>query len=151
MEDRSKNHVCACVFSVLGQLRFWMDTIGVARWNGLKILIPKHMWKSKIQLLQQKLDENGYVTFFQRHPVSFQVNVFPEDIWWCLFRLISESRYKTHISWWQDIWIILVGGFIQPELVFCSYAIIFFQCHNPDESMFQKTHINSWWQVFWRV
>ena len=27
------------------------------------------------------------------------------------------------------------------KLVFCSYAIIFFQCHNPDESMFQKnTH-----------
>ena len=48
----------------LGQLRFWMDTIWVARWNGLKILIPKHMWKSKIWLLEQKLDKNRYVTFF---------------------------------------------------------------------------------------
>ena len=48
----------------LGQLRFWMYTIGVARWNWLKILIPKHMWKSKIRLLDQKLDENRYVTFF---------------------------------------------------------------------------------------
>ena len=59
MEDHFKNHVRACVFSVLGQLRFWM-----ARWNGLKILNPKHMWKSKIRLLEQKLDENHYVTFF---------------------------------------------------------------------------------------
>ena len=41
-----------------------------ARWNGLKILIPKHMWKSKIRLLEQKLDENRYVTFFYRHPVG---------------------------------------------------------------------------------
>ena len=48
----------------LGQLRFWMDTIWVARWNGLKILIPNHMWKGKIQLLEQKLDNNPYVTFF---------------------------------------------------------------------------------------
>ena len=49
----------------LGQLRFWMDTIWVARWNGLKILIPKHMWKSKIRLLEQKLGENRYITFFR--------------------------------------------------------------------------------------
>ena len=47
----------------LGQLRFWMDTIWVARWNGLKILIPKHMWKSKIRLLEPKLGENRYITF----------------------------------------------------------------------------------------
>ena len=40
-----------------------MDIIWVARWNGLEILIPKHMWKSKIRLLEQKLDENRYVTF----------------------------------------------------------------------------------------
>ena len=66
MENRSKNHVRGrvWVFSVLGQLRFWMDTILVARWNGLEILIPKHMWKRKIQLLEQKLDENRYLTFF---------------------------------------------------------------------------------------
>ena len=30
----------------LGQYRFWMDTFWIARWNGLEILIPKHMWKS---------------------------------------------------------------------------------------------------------
>ena len=42
----------------LGQLGFWMGTIWVARWNRLEILIPKHMWKSKIRLLEQKLDEN---------------------------------------------------------------------------------------------
>ena len=38
----------------LGQLRFWMDTFLIARWNGLKILIPKHMWKSKIRPLELK-------------------------------------------------------------------------------------------------
>ena len=38
----------------LGQLRFWMDTFWIARWNGLKILIPKHMWKSKIRPLELK-------------------------------------------------------------------------------------------------
>ena len=42
----------------LGQLRLWVDTIWVARCNRLEILIPKHMWKSKIRLLEQKLDEN---------------------------------------------------------------------------------------------
>ena len=35
----------------LGQLRFWMDTFWIARWNGLKILIPKHMRKTKKGLL----------------------------------------------------------------------------------------------------
>ena len=45
-------------WAFLGQLRFWMGTIWVARWNGLEILIPKHMWKSKIRLLEQKLDVN---------------------------------------------------------------------------------------------
>ena len=38
----------------LGQLRFWMDTFWIARWNGLKILIPKHMWTTKIQPLELK-------------------------------------------------------------------------------------------------
>ena len=38
----------------LGQLRFWMNIVWVARWNGLEILIPKHMWKGKIRLLEQK-------------------------------------------------------------------------------------------------
>ena len=38
----------------LGQLIFWMDTFWIARWNGLEILIPKHMWKSKIRPLELK-------------------------------------------------------------------------------------------------
>ena len=38
----------------LGQLIFWMDTFWIARWNGLEILIPKHMWKSKIRPPEQK-------------------------------------------------------------------------------------------------
>ena len=50
-----KNHVRACGFSVFRAVKILMDTIWVARWNGLKILIPKHMWKSKIWLVEQKL------------------------------------------------------------------------------------------------
>ena len=41
----------------------------MARWNGLKILIPKHMWKSKIGLLEQIWGQNPYDTFFLGHPV----------------------------------------------------------------------------------
>ena len=48
----------------LRQLRLWMDTIWVARWNRLEILIPKHTWKSKIWLPEQKLDQKCYVTLF---------------------------------------------------------------------------------------
>ena len=33
-------------------------------WNGLKILMVKHMWKSKIRLLEQKKDTNRYDAFF---------------------------------------------------------------------------------------
>ena len=53
----------------LGYLWFWMGNIKVARWNGLKILIPKHMWKSKIGLLEQIWGQNPYDTFFLGHPV----------------------------------------------------------------------------------
>ena len=38
----------------LGLLIFWMGMFKVSRWNGLEILNPKHMWKSQIQLLEQK-------------------------------------------------------------------------------------------------
>ena len=44
----------AFFFVFLGQFRLWMDIIWVARWNGVQILIPKHMWRSKIRLLEQK-------------------------------------------------------------------------------------------------
>ena len=48
----------------LGQLRFWMDTFWIARWNGLKILIPKHMWKSKIRPLELKsINQSMFIPF----------------------------------------------------------------------------------------
>ena len=47
-----------------------MCNIEEARWNRLKILIPKHMWKSKIGLLEQISAKNPYVTFFLGHPVE---------------------------------------------------------------------------------
>ena len=37
----------------LGDLQFWMGIWNVLRWNGLEILIPKHMWKSIIGPLEQ--------------------------------------------------------------------------------------------------
>ena len=57
------------VFS--GYLWFSMGNIKVATWNGLKILIPKHMWKSKIGLLEQIWGQNPYDAFFLGHPVLF--------------------------------------------------------------------------------
>ena len=54
MEEHYKNHDLPAFFAFLGQWGFWMDIIWVARWNRLEILIPKHMWKSKIRLLEQK-------------------------------------------------------------------------------------------------
>ena len=65
MEDNSKIMSAHVFLAFLGQLRFWMDTIWVAKWSGLDILIQKHMWKSKIWLLEQKLDQNRYATFFR--------------------------------------------------------------------------------------
>ena len=54
LEELSKNHVWAMFFLFLGQFGLWMDIIWVARWNQIEILIPKHLWKSKIWLLEQK-------------------------------------------------------------------------------------------------
>ena len=56
-------------FAFLGKLWFWMCNIEEARWNGLKILIPKHMRKSKNELLEQISAKNPYVTFILGHPV----------------------------------------------------------------------------------
>ena len=42
-----------CVFGVFRTIIFWMSVFKVFRWNGLKILIPKHMWKSQIGPLEQ--------------------------------------------------------------------------------------------------
>ena len=57
-------------FMFLGYLWFWTGNIKVARWNGLEIMIPKHMWKSKIGLLEQIWGQNPYGTFFLGHPVQ---------------------------------------------------------------------------------
>ena len=54
MEDRWKILSKHAYLAFLGQFRFWMDIIWLARWNGLEILIPKHMWKSEIRLPEPK-------------------------------------------------------------------------------------------------
>ena len=53
----------------LGHFIFWMGMFKVFRWNGLEILILKHMWKSKIWLLSRNKTEIEKVPFFERHPL----------------------------------------------------------------------------------
>ena len=62
-----------CARAFLRPFWFWMGISKVTRWNGLEILVPKHLWKSKIGPLQQILDTKRYVSFFLGHPVY---NVF---------------------------------------------------------------------------
>ena len=56
----------------------------VVRWNGLEILIPKHMWKRKIRLLEQKLDTDRYVTFFLGTPCILFIENETEKILNCV-------------------------------------------------------------------
>ena len=58
-----------CARAFLRPFWFWMGISKVTRWNGLEILVPKHLWKSKIGPLQQILDTKRYVSFFLGHPV----------------------------------------------------------------------------------
>ena len=53
----------------MASLGYWMGNINVARWNGIHFLIPKHLQKCKIGLLEQIWAKNPYVTFFLGHPV----------------------------------------------------------------------------------
>ena len=57
-------------YSFLGYFWFWMGDIEVVKWNGVDFLVPKHLRKSKIGLLEQISAKNPYVTFFLGHPVE---------------------------------------------------------------------------------
>ena len=48
------------VFVVFGQMKCRMGIVWLSRWTGLEILIPKHLWKSKIGPLEQIWAENPY-------------------------------------------------------------------------------------------
>ena len=63
-QDKPISASAHAFLAFLGHLWFAMGNIKVARWNGLEILIPKHMWKSKIGLLEQIWGQNPYDTFF---------------------------------------------------------------------------------------
>ena len=72
---RGEIYLSAHAFPVfLGHYWFWMSNIKVAIWDGLEILIPKHMWKSKIGLLEQIWGQNPNDAFFLGHPVFSQEN-----------------------------------------------------------------------------
>lgn len=63
---------------------FWMGDIEVVRWNGVDFLVPKHLRKSKIGLLEQIWAKNPYVTFF-----------------WVTLYIFKNS---TNFEWTWDIW-----------------------------------------------
>ena len=83
--------------AVLSHLRFWKGICEVAGWIGLKILIPKHPWKSKIGLLQTILAAKRYVSFFLGHPV-----VLPKLEISCWRWL----RWLRWLRWWWNIYLL---------------------------------------------
>ena len=93
----------------LGQLRFWMDTFWIARWNGLKILIPKHMWKTKIELQEQIWGQNPYDTFFLGHPVVSYHRL--QQFKWALLTSSGRGLFRWVLSW--STFFILVHLYIQ--------------------------------------
>ena len=64
-----------------------MGDIEVARWNGVNFLVPKHMQKSKIVLLEQIWAKNPYVTFFLGHPV----HVLISPIFQCTYDVFAQN------------------------------------------------------------
>ena len=69
--NQYKALLCSCspisisaFMAFLGYFWFWMGDIEVVRWNGVDFLVPKHLRKSKIGLLEQIWAKNPYVTFF---------------------------------------------------------------------------------------
>ena len=75
--NQYKALLCSCspisisaFMAFLGYFWFWMGDIEVVRWNGVDFLVPKHLRKSKIGLLEQISAKNPYVTFFLGHPVE---------------------------------------------------------------------------------
>ena len=91
--------LCTRVFFMfLGYLWFWTGNIKVARWNGLEIMIPKHMWKSKIGLLEEIWAQNPYVTFFLGHPVyGWSIVSCSHHIAICSQIYIQGDPKKCHI------------------------------------------------------
>ena len=110
-------------FAFWGQFRFWMDIIWVVRWNGLKILIPKHIWKSKIRLLTLFIPAFLGLNYagggqICPHPLTMGYNgrEVPKLSWnlisyrdWCqtkgftTFRYLEPSKlmgWKTDFFWW---------------------------------------------------
>ena len=62
----------------------WMGICKVPRCNRLKILVPKHLLKSKIGPIQLILASKRYVTFFLGHPVHWQIRRNTDGYWWFL-------------------------------------------------------------------
>ena len=61
---------CAYNFAFLMPFLFWEGICTMPRCNRLKILVPKHQWKSRIRPLQLISATKRYVTLFLGHPVD---------------------------------------------------------------------------------
>ena len=133
------------VFS--GYLWFSMGNIKVATWNGLKILIPKHMWKSKIGLLEQIWGQNPYDAFFLGHPVHIwrDENLVDPTCVSCLYRvtqkkcpirILSSNLFQKsdftfpHVFWNQNF---------EPYLIF---VIFFTQTKILDRRFYTEERVN---------
>ena len=66
---------------ILSHLRFWKGICKVASWIGLKILIPKHPWKSKIGLLQTILAAKRYVSVHSQSYILLRKPKYPKTFY----------------------------------------------------------------------
>ena len=104
--NQKKTHA---FLAFLGHLWFSMGNIKMARWNGLKILIPKHMWKTKIELQEQIWGQNPYDTFFLGHPVVSYHRL--QQFKWALLTSSGRGLFRWVLSW--STFFILVHLYIQ--------------------------------------
>ena len=95
---------CTSNFAFFRPFLFWKGICKVHRCSELKILVPKHLWKSKIGPLQLILATKHYVTFFLGHPVLTPVPVLisilvPVPV------QVSVLLVSVHLSTYTDtIW-----------------------------------------------
>ena len=68
------------ILIIFRHIKFRKGIVWLSRWTGLEILIPKHLWKSKIGPLEQIWAENPYVTFFWDTACIAPIHVWFPDL-----------------------------------------------------------------------
>ena len=100
-----------------------MGICKLLRYNGLKILVPKHLWKSKIGPLQLILATIRYVPFFLGHPVY-------------------SASYLRHRKGWPVFLAMLLC--IKETISGLSTFKMTLKWHNVHTQMFRMNHCNCW-------